>query len=363
MPMAERILPYLRRLDATRIYTNHGPLVGEFEARVARILALPADGVASANTGTAALAAAILATAGRATVERPLALIPAFTFVATAMAAEQYGYQPYLADIDDETWMLDPTRLVDHPALSQIGVVIPVAPFGRPVTQAPWLAFQARTGIPVVIDGAACFGEIVDSPQTYIGAIPVAISFHATKGFSTGEGGGVASTDTDLITRIVTALNFGFHGSREAQSAGTNGKMSEYHAAVGLAELDGWTDKRLAFQAAACGYRQAAEEFGLADRFFATPDIGMPYALYRCRDPIEAAHVQRALQAAHVGWRLWYGTGLQHHQYYSDSGRDDLATTANVAPTLIGLPMAPDLTQAQIAYVIAVVAAAVKDLD
>jgi dTDP-4-amino-4,6-dideoxygalactose transaminase len=363
MPLADALLPYLRRIDASRVYTNHGPLVREFEARIAAILALPAAGVASASSGTAALTAAVLSVAGRATAARPLALIPAYTYVATAMAVEQVGYQPYLADIDATSWMLDPVRLANHPALAQIGVVIPVAPFGRPVPQAPWLDFQGRTGVPVVIDGAACLGEIVESPELYVGTIPLAISFHATKGLSTGEGGGVVSTDTDLALRAVRALNFGCYGSREAQATGMNGKMSEYHAAVGLAELDGWDDKRLAFQAVAESYRRAAAARRLADRVHVTPEIGMPYALYRCRDRIEAEHVQQALEDGGIGWRLWYGTGLQHHAYFADAPRDQLGATAQIAPTLLGLPMAVDLAPAQIAHVIAVLAEAARRFD
>ena len=363
MPLADALLPYLRRIDASRTYTNHGPLLREFEKRVAGLLALPPGGVASASSGTAALAAAILATAGRATAQRPLALMPAFTYVATAMAAEQYGYQPHLADIDAESWMLDPERMAGHPALDRVGVILPVAPFGRPVPQAPWQAFQARTGIPVVIDGAACFGEIVDEPGRYMGSVPLVVSFHATKGFSTGEGGGVFSTDPDFIVRVVRALNFGCYGSRVAQSIGTNGKMSEYHSAVGLAELDGWTRKRRAFQAVADDYRREAARRGLADRVFVTPDIGMSYALVRCRDPIETGCVTQALTDAGVGWRLWYGAGLQQHPYLAAAACDALDATAEIAPTLIGLPMAPDLERAQIAHVVGVVAKAERRCD
>ena len=65
----------------------------------------------------------------------------------------------------------------------------------------------------------------------------MAISFHATKCFATGEGGCAVATDTDWILRIGQALNFGFQMTRESRSAGINGKMSEYHAAVGLASL------------------------------------------------------------------------------------------------------------------------------
>src|SRR5687768_8800347 len=95
LPDAERLLPYLRRIDASRLYTKYGPLVTQLEARLTRHLALPAGGRASASSRTAGRVGAILAVAGRATGRRPLALVPDYTFVATAVAAEQCGFRPH----------------------------------------------------------------------------------------------------------------------------------------------------------------------------------------------------------------------------------------------------------------------------
>src|SRR5882724_1301312 len=160
LPRAEKLLPYLRRIDASRWYSNHGPLVLEFENRLTQHFDLPQGSLVSASTGTAGLVGAVLASAGRARPERPYALLPAFTFVATAVAVENCGYSPCLADVDPETWALDAERLLAHPDLARVGVVVPVAPFGRPVPQAPWQAFRDKTGIPVVIDGAGSFEAI-----------------------------------------------------------------------------------------------------------------------------------------------------------------------------------------------------------
>ncbi|HTO27193.1 MAG TPA: DegT/DnrJ/EryC1/StrS family aminotransferase, partial [Devosia sp.] len=173
LPSGDRLLPYLRRIDASRIYTNFGPLVLELEVRLRDHLSLPEGGFVSASSGTAALVAAILASTGRARPQRPLALMPAYTFVATAVAAEQCGFQPCLADVDPQSWMLDPEQLLAHPMLDQIGMVLPVSPYGKGVAQAPWLAFRERTGIPVVIDGAASFEAVSEEPASCLGEIPV----------------------------------------------------------------------------------------------------------------------------------------------------------------------------------------------
>jgi dTDP-4-amino-4,6-dideoxygalactose transaminase len=357
LPSAERLLPYLRRLDATRIYTNHGPLSAQLERGLARHLSVPEGGVACTASGTAALVGAILAAAGRACRERPLALIPAFTFAATAAAAEACGYEPALVDVSRESWMLEPEALLAHRALARAGLVIPVSPFGRPVPQNPWREFRERTGIPVVIDGAAGFDRVSEAPQPFVGAVPLTLSFHATKAFATGEGGAVVSTEIAMVRRVVQALNFGVRRDRDPEIAGTNGKMSEYHAAVGLAELAGWEKKRSALEAVIARYRLHMEKAGLAEGLLAAPATSLAYAFYRCRDAAQAAGVMAGLARHGVDTRLWYGRGLHHQSYFATLPQDGLAATDAILPSLVGLPLAPDLPDAQIARVVAALSA------
>lgn len=352
LPRAEKLLPYLKRIDASRIYSNFGPLVLEFEARLSRHFQQPDGSVVSANTGTAGLVGSILATAGRARPERPLALMPALTFVATAVAAQECGYQPCLVDVDAATWLLDADKMVTHPRLDQIGVVIPVAAFGRPVEQAPWLAFRERTGIPVVIDGAASFEALELAPETHLGPIPVMISLHATKSLATAEGGCVVSSDIELVTRIGQALNYGFHFSRDSRTASTNGKMSEYHAAIGLAELDDWTEKKSTFARVVACYRRLVAGTPMESMLFAAPDVCSSYVLLRCRSEAQSRQVKQALDEHGVEYRHWYGQGLHHQSYYADSLREALPVTDAITPCLLGLPMAPDLDDQTVARIV-----------
>lgn len=348
LPPAEAVLPYLRRIDATRIYTNHGPLLTELETRLAGMLALPPGCLASAASGTAGIVGAIYATAGRATPARPLALIPSFTFIATAVAAEQCGYTPYFVDIDPASWLLEPHLLENHRQLARTGVVLPVAALGRPVAQAPWAEFARRTGIAVVVDGASSFDRILANPGQYLGEVPVALSFHASKAFGMGEAGGVAATSPALIEDAVQAMNFGFRTARDSLGPSINGKLSEYHAAVGLAECDGWPAKQAALQHVIDLYRAHMGAAGLAADFVAAPDASLSYGIFRARDPGAAAQLQADLRAAGIDTRLWYGGGLHQQTYYRAQARDDLPVTEALAPSLIGLPMAPDLAEAAV---------------
>lgn len=354
LPRAAQLLPYLERIDANRWYTNRGELVMLLEARLSE--RFPRANVMSAANGTVAIEAAILATAGRATQERPLAIMPSYTFVATAMAVEGCGYRPYLVDVDPQTWSLTSAMLAGHPALARTGVVVPVAPYGRAIAQEEWVAFQRHTGIPVVIDGAASFEALLADPERTTGAIPVTLSFQSTKAFSSGEGGAVVWSDDEALKRIAQALNFGFLYKRESTSAGTNGKMSEYHAAVGLAALDTWNERRSANNAVVDCYRAAAKAHGLSERLFVNPVVASNYAIVDAGSAVIADALIEGLHEERIESRRWYGGGVHREAYWSAAERDRLPITERLAPALVGLPIATDIEPQTIERIVATTA-------
>lgn len=340
LPQAADLLPYLEEVDQTRHYSNYGLLNQRLEARLAERFALDKECVCTAASGTAALVGVMLAVGGRAGHERPYCAMPAYTFVATAVAAEQCGYQPLLLDIGDD-WQLDPQTVLDHPLVRHIGMVLTVAPYGRPVEQARWQDFQRASGVPVVIDGAAAFEFLEADPARYSGEIPVTLSLHATKALACGEGGAVVCRNTAVIARTVQTLNFGFRLTREARTPGSNGKLSEYHAAVGLAELDRWAAKKLSFAAVAGDYRRYAGP-ALTAALRLPPLIASNYVLLQLATPQQAQAVQLALAQARIDTRLWYGGGLHRQAYYARCPHGELAHTDALAPCLLGLPMSID---------------------
>lgn len=232
LPSAEKIKPYLDRIDSSRWYTNMGPLVQEYESRMSELFAA---NVCATSSCTSGLTAALLA------LDLPrgtLCMVQSWTFVATICAIESAGLEPYFLDIDPVTWVVDVSKLPFQPK-----VMVVVSPFGAPLDLDFWEKFSAETGTQIVIDAAGGFDSFsrVSKPQN----IPVVISTHATKVFSSGEGGLIISRDAEFIQRVRQICNFGISPSRVIGNHGINGKMSEYHAAVGLAELDGWPSKRL----------------------------------------------------------------------------------------------------------------------
>lgn len=357
LPPVQSILPYLAQLDSRRVYTNRGPLAEQLEARLAVLLAGRADTLVTAASGTAALQAAILAHAGRPRGRRTLALIPGYTFVATAFAAMAAGYEPLFCDLAPGSWRLRPDDLPPDLPTSRLGLVLPVAPFGEMPLQRDWSAFQARTGIKVVIDAAASFEALLAAPGEAVGAVPVALSFHATKSFSTGEGGAVLWADRDGLVRAAQAMNFGMVYTRESRAAGFNGKLSEYHAAIGLAWLDGLDRRIAARRRVAARYRKAAAAHGLAERLLLPPAIASCYALFRADSGADAAAASESLARAGIETRRWYGLGVQAEAYFRARGAAPLPETERLAARIIGLPVAEDIAASDIARILRALAA------
>ncbi len=358
LPAARRLLPYLERIDANRWYTNFGPLVVEFENRMAEMLECSPGEVLSAGSGTRALCGALLATAGWATSERPYCLMPSYTFVATAAAARACGYTPYFVDVDCHTWALDAASLVGHPALARAGAVMPVTPFGRPIANAPWATFTSETGIPVVIDAAAGLDAIASNARETLGDVPVVVSLHATKTLSSGEGGCVIWRKAGGITSALRYLNFGTFGVRRSDVCGINGKLSEYAAAVGLADLDDWPRKRETYLQAAKTYADEAAANGLDNYIVAETSYASPYCLFQAHTEEEADRVHSGLVSAGIGSLFWYGFGCHRQPAYQDMPRDPLPFTDSLAPRILGLPFFPDISKEEIGTVASAIRAA-----
>jgi dTDP-4-amino-4,6-dideoxygalactose transaminase len=343
LPTADQLLPYLRRIDANRIYTNHGPLHEEFIQRLGKHFACNSKAFVCASSGTSAIVGAILASTGRAGTDKTNAVIPALTFTATGLAAEMCGFHPRIVDVSPENWSLDPDRVRQLPYLDTVGLVIPVAPYGRPIDPHDWEKFHQDTGIPVVIDAAACFESISDNPGKYVSDLPTVMSFHATKSFSTAEGGCVVSKDQELIEKTTISLNFGFIETRESEVPGINGKMSEYTAAIGLAEFDSWEKKRSSFEQVSYLYNQAAKDRGLEHKLIASPQVCSSYVLFNADSPEEAKAVKSNLKATGIGFRRWYGNGLHRQKHFWHNAPQACPVADHLAATLLGLPVAPGL--------------------
>lgn len=219
-------------MHGNRRYSNFGPLALRLESGLRDEFGLPDETAVSASSATAGLSAALIAS-GRA---GPV-LMPAFTFPATLGAVRAAGLAPIIVDVDRNDWAVRREQLELALAHTGATVVMIVAPFGLRFDFDAEIALCLRSGASVVIDNASGLGVRRSSKGTPPNVFEV-FSMHATKPFAIGEGGVVfAHRLHDAALRGALGFALESHKSPEGPRWGFNGKMSELHAAVGLAQL------------------------------------------------------------------------------------------------------------------------------
>jgi dTDP-4-amino-4,6-dideoxygalactose transaminase len=343
MPTREELAPYLARIDQARWYTNFGPLATELERRLGAALGAGAAGAVSVANATLGLELALLAHRLPA---RARVLLPALTFVASAASVRRAGLEPVFCDVDARSWLLTPEIARRALRSAQAAAVMPVTTYGHPQPAAPWDQFAVETGCPVVIDAAGAYGN-----QSGPSAACQVFSLHATKSLGAGEGGFALSTDAALLARIRRLSNFGIDVSTgDVEDAGTNAKLSEYHAAAALASLDGWEARRARRVALHRRYLAAlaahCPSVALQERDAGGVYSILPVLLPEKRD---AREVARRLAAEGIETRRWYCPTLERHPAFRGCAlAGPLEVCASLNDRLLALPFHVQLEDAEI---------------
>ena len=226
----EALIARLNDVLDRRWLSNDGPMVKEFEQRISEFVGVK-NCVAMCNA-TIALEIAI-----RALGLKDEVIVPSYTFVATAHALQWQEITPVFADIDPQTYNLDPAaieRLITPRTTGIIGVHV----WGRPCdVDAIETIAQARK-LKTMYDAAHAFGCSRQGKMIGgFGACEV-LSFHATKFLNSFEGGAIVTNDDTLAEKLRLMRNFGFAGYDRVIYLGINGKMTEVCAAMGLTSLE-----------------------------------------------------------------------------------------------------------------------------
>ncbi len=222
----ERINDLLDR----RWLTNNGIYLQEFEEVVARQAGVR-HCVAMCNA-TIAMEMAVRALGLQGDV-----IVPSFTFVATAHALQWQGITLKFCDIDPKTHMIDPTR-VEELITPQTTGILAVHLWGGVCDTAALEAIARRHGLKLLFDAAHALGCSREGRMVGGFGDAEVFSFHATKFINTFEGGAVVTNDDALAEHLRKMRNFGFVGYDEVDCLGTNGKMTEVAAAMGLTSLE-----------------------------------------------------------------------------------------------------------------------------
>jgi len=229
--IADRALfdQYVDQIYEAKWLTNNGPLVQELEHQIQDYLSVK-HCVAMCN-GTIALEIAT-----RALNFKREVIVPSFTFIATAHALQWQGIKPVFADIDAKTHNLDP-KSVENLITSDTTGIIGVHLWGRPAPIGELQKIADKHDLKLMFDSAHAFGCTYEGVSIGNFGECEVLSFHATKFFNTFEGGAVVTNNDRLAEQMRLMRNFGFDGLDRVIYSGTNGKMTEICAAMGLCNL------------------------------------------------------------------------------------------------------------------------------
>lgn len=343
LPFVEEVVGSLATMDQNRIYSNHGPLIQQFEEELAAHFGVESTQVvtcSSATMGIAGLAALSSATKF---------LAPGFSFPATFLAPLSVGKRLEILDVEHESGV--PSLEKVRQSKDDIGY-LHVAPFGDKVPDEVLEMGQQRE---VIVDAAASFASLENKLSYLPSSCSVVVSLHATKILGVGEGGVVVFGSKNKATLFRKWINFGFSTERSSSILGFNGKLSEVAAAYGLAALKRWPGDREDWQRIGHEVEHLASRNDIAS-FTSRVEFPTPYFVVRLNSAKERESLESYLASQNIESRRWWPKSANQIPALSMGTRSvefpgSLAVSQMLADTLLGLPKFLDMKQAELSKI------------
>jgi dTDP-4-amino-4,6-dideoxygalactose transaminase len=356
LPALAQIAPFLQEILENGRITNFGRYVTQFEEEVSADLQTPAVAVSSGTIGL------ILALHALGLQPGQKVILPSFTFVATAQAVVHAGGVPVFAEVGDDLTLscadLDALLARHH----DVAVVLPVHTYGLPcqveAIQDVVDTAARRAGLPISIlyDAAHAYGSAINGRRVGSFGDAEVFSLSVTKVLVSVEGGLVASQNPALLQRVRKMRNYGIESQYNAHWPGLNGKMSEFHAIVGLHNLRRIPDfiaerqrkARYYYEqmTAKTSFRTLVWPPGVIHTF-KDFTVLVPPALEGRRDA-----VMRTLQARGVETRAYFSPPVHEQQFFRRYADRPLLRTEQFARQVITVPFYTTITEAEIDTVV-----------
>lgn len=230
LPNKEKYQSYVDRIFESGWLTNNGSLLQELEQRLAKYLGV--KNIILVANGSLALQLAYKALELKGEV-----ITTPFSFAATTSTLAWEGLAPIFADIDLDSFNIDPTQ-IEAQITPDTSAIVPVHVFGNPCDVEAIQKIANKHKLKIIYDAAHAFGSEYKGNSVLNWGDVSTLSFHSTKLFHTIEGGAVITNDDELAKKIRRMINFGISSPTSVTSVGTNAKMNEFEAAMGLCVLD-----------------------------------------------------------------------------------------------------------------------------
>lgn len=359
----QKLLARMNEMLDRRWLTNNGPLVQDFEAKVARFVGVK-HCVAMCNA-TIALEIAI-----RAADLKGEVIVPSYTFIATAHALQWQEITPVFCDLDPWTHNIDP-RKVEALITPRTTGIIGVHVWGRPCPIDDLTAIAKEHNLTLMFDAAHAFGASYKGRMVGGFGLCEVLSFHATKFLNTFEGGAIVTNDDDLAKKAGLMRNFGFSGYDNVIYIGTNGKMTEPSGAMGLTNLESLDEFLAANQRNYDCYRKGlADSKGLSlIAYDQSERANYQYIVMEVdedRTGLSRDHLVAVLHAENVLARKYFWPGchrMQPYRSYFPHARLLLPETEKLGARIIVLPTGTAVGPADIAIVCGIIRAAINQRE
>lgn len=359
LPPLEDLVPLLERIWATRILTNNGPFHVELEARLRAFFGV--DQVSLTTNGMLALTTAIDA----AGLEGEVITTP-YSFVATTHAVKMGRLTPVFVDIRPDDLNIDAER-IEAAITPRTTAIVAVHCYGNPCQVDRIEEIGRRRNLRVIYDAAHAFGVRFRGRSLLSWGDYAALSFHATKAFNTFEGGAIVSASAGGKAAADAIRNFGIANEVDIPEIGTNAKMSEFNAALGLLQLDRFEDVRAARRTVDGRYRAALRDVAgvvpLALPADVTPNYSYFPVLIGVEYPETRDELYERLRANGIFSRRYFYpllAGLPMYRDLPSASRDNLPVANDAADRILCLPIYPDLASEDQDRIIALIADKVR---
>lgn len=349
LPPLEELIPYLEGIWQRGVLTNSGPLHQQLETALADYLGVPF--VSLFNNGTIALLTALKALHLKGEV-----ITTPYSFVATAHAVAWNGLTPVFADIDADNLNLSPAA-IEAAITEHTRAILPVHCYGSPCDTAAIADIARRHNLKVVYDAAHAFA-VEDAGGSILRHGDLAVlSLHATKVFNTFEGGAIISHSESVKQRIDALRNFGFADEVSLVGIGSNGKMNEFNAAVGLAQL-AHIDAALARRAEVANRYRAALTGITGIRLPSGQAVRHNHSYFPIlvdpSFPVSRDQLHEQMKQAGIFTRRYFHPLICDFSPYREArGSDNVSQARLASEQVLCLPIYPGLGDEEIARIIA----------
>jgi dTDP-4-amino-4,6-dideoxygalactose transaminase len=351
LPPLEEFLPYLKRIWESKQLTNRGPFHEQLEKALCDYLGV--KHLSLFANGTLALVTALQAL--RVTGE---VITTPYSFVATAHALLWNGIKPVFVDVDPETLNLD-ARRIEAAITPQTTAILAVHCYGHPCDVEGIQKVADIYGLKVIYDAAHAFGVRCRGGSLFEHGDLSVLSFHATKVFTTFEGGAIVCPDAKTKQRIDHLKNFGFVNEVTVVATGINGKMSEFNAALGLLQLK-YIDQSIARRKQISAlYRDGLKDVKgihcLRDAGEAAPNYAYFPILVQPEYPLSRDALYQRMHDCRVHARRYFYPLISEFPMYrglASAARQNLPVASKAASEVICLPIYPALGDEQVSSVI-----------